>query len=77
MSILSSRCMPDISGRRAGVSACEGIFFKILRCWVEAANLVGHLFREPQVTVLANRRVVRKVHPWWAHPTREYSRENR
>src|ERR1700693_979907 len=41
-----------------GVSSGEGIFLKILRCWVKAANLVGHLFREPQIAILANRRVV-------------------
>src|ERR1700682_2010225 len=43
----------------AGVASREGIFLKILRCWVKAANLVGHLFREPQIAILAKRRVVR------------------
>src|SRR6202040_241178 len=32
-----------------GVSSREGIFLKILRGWFKAANLVGHLFCEPQI----------------------------
>src|ERR1700730_10260844 len=44
---------------RASVFSRDGIFFEILRHWVKAANFVGHLLREPQLTVLANRGVVR------------------
>src|ERR1700731_1495647 len=44
---------------RASVFSGDGIFFEILRRWVEAANFVGHLLREPQLAVLANRRVMR------------------
>jgi len=44
---------------RASVASGDGIFFEILRCGIKAANLVGHLFGEPQRAILANRGVVR------------------